>query len=76
MLALLTDVCGGRIRMTRTRLIVGLITPHRTYLTVTKTRKGRQRRGPGCSATDNDDEHHSISVKKFLTVLMNGLKLT
>jgi hypothetical protein len=42
LLALLTDVSGGRIRMTRTRFIVGLITPHRTYLTITKTRKGGQ----------------------------------
>jgi hypothetical protein len=41
--------------MTRTRLIVGLITPHRTYLTITKTRKGRLRPDPGCSATDDDD---------------------
>jgi hypothetical protein len=32
LLALLTDVSGGQIKMTRTRLIVGLITPHRTYL--------------------------------------------
>jgi hypothetical protein len=42
--------------MTRTRLIVGLITSHRTYLTITKTRKGRPRPDPGCSATDDDDD--------------------
>jgi hypothetical protein len=48
------DVSGGRIRMTRTRLIVGLITPLRTYLTITKTRKGWPRPGPGCSATDDE----------------------
>jgi hypothetical protein len=42
LLALLTDVSGGRIRMTRMRLIMGLITSHRTYLTITKTRKGGQ----------------------------------
>jgi hypothetical protein len=30
--------------MTRIRLIVGLITSHRTYLTITKTRKGGQGR--------------------------------
>jgi hypothetical protein len=29
LLALLTDVSGGRSRVTRIRLIVGLITPHR-----------------------------------------------
>jgi hypothetical protein len=34
--ALLTDVPGGRIEVTRTMLIVGLITPHRTYLTIKK----------------------------------------
>jgi uncharacterized protein YuzE len=33
---------------------VGLITSHRTYLTITKTLKGRPRPDPGCSATDND----------------------
>jgi hypothetical protein len=33
---------------------VGLITPHRTYLTVTNARKGRPRADPGCSATDDD----------------------
>jgi hypothetical protein len=36
LLALLTDVPGGCIRVARTRLIVGLITPHRTYLTIMK----------------------------------------
>jgi hypothetical protein len=35
---------------------VGLITPHRTYLTITKTHKGRPRPDPGCSATDDDDD--------------------
>jgi hypothetical protein len=37
---------------------VRLITPHRTYLTITKTRKGRPRPrpGPGCRATDDDDD--------------------
>jgi hypothetical protein len=53
LLALLTDVSGGRIRMTRIRLIMRLITSHRTYLTITKTRKGRPRPDPGCSATDD-----------------------
>jgi hypothetical protein len=53
--ALSFRVSGGRIRMTRTRLNVGLITPHRTYLTITKTRKGRPRPDPGFSATDDDD---------------------
>jgi hypothetical protein len=43
--------------MTRTRLIVGLITSHRTYRTITKTRKGRPRPDPGCSATDDDDDN-------------------
>jgi hypothetical protein len=56
LLALLTDVFGNRIRMARTRLIVGLITPHCTYLTITKTRKGRPRPDPGCRATDDDDD--------------------
>jgi hypothetical protein len=55
LLALLTDVSGGRIKMTRTRLIVGLITSHRTHLTITKIRKGRPRPGQGCSATDDDE---------------------
>jgi hypothetical protein len=32
LLALLTDVPGGRIMVARTSLIVGLITPHLTYL--------------------------------------------
>jgi hypothetical protein len=36
LLALLTDVPGCRIRVARTRLIVGLITPHRSYLTIIK----------------------------------------
>jgi hypothetical protein len=56
LLALLTDVPGGRIRMTRSRLIVGLITPYRPHLTITRTRKGRPRPDPGCSATDDDDD--------------------
>jgi hypothetical protein len=42
--------------MTRTWLIVGLITPHHTYLTITKARKGRPRLDPGCSVTDDDDD--------------------
>jgi hypothetical protein len=57
LLALLTDVSGGRIRTTRNRLIVGLITSHLTYLTITKIRKGRPRPGLGCRATDSDDYH-------------------
>jgi hypothetical protein len=56
LLALLTDVSGGRIRTIRTRSIVGLIAPHRTHLIITKTRKGRPRPDPGCSATDDDDD--------------------
>jgi hypothetical protein len=32
----LPDVSDGRIRMNKTRLIVGLITPHRKYLIITK----------------------------------------
>jgi hypothetical protein len=36
LLALLTDVPGGRIRVARIRLIVGLITPYRIYLTIMK----------------------------------------
>jgi hypothetical protein len=36
LLALLADVPGGRIKVTRTNLIVGLITPHCTYLTIMK----------------------------------------
>jgi hypothetical protein len=32
LLALLTDVPGGRIKVTRSGLIAGLITPHRIYL--------------------------------------------
>jgi hypothetical protein len=55
LLALLTDVSGGRIRIIRIRLIVEPITPYRTHLTITKTRKGRPRPDPGCSATDDDD---------------------
>jgi hypothetical protein len=47
------DVFGDRIRMTRNRLIVGLITPHRIYLIITKTRKGDD---PGCGAIDDDDD--------------------
>jgi hypothetical protein len=35
---------------------VGLITPHRTYLTFMKNREGKPRPGPGCSATDDDDD--------------------
>jgi hypothetical protein len=42
--------------MTRNRLIVGLITPHRAYLTITKIRKGRPRPDPGFIATDDDDD--------------------
>jgi hypothetical protein len=37
-------------------MIVGLIIPHRKYLTITKIREGRPRPGPGCSATDDDDD--------------------
>jgi hypothetical protein len=40
--------------VTGTRLILGLITPHRTNLTITKTRKGRPKPDPGCSDTDDD----------------------
>jgi hypothetical protein len=36
------DVSGGRIRMTRIGLIMGLITARSKYLTITKTRKGGQ----------------------------------
>jgi hypothetical protein len=61
-LALLTDVSGGRIRTTRTRLIVRMITPHRTHLTITKTRKGRPRPDPGCSTTDDDDDYIYIYI--------------
>jgi hypothetical protein len=49
--------------MTGTMLIVGMITPHLTHLTITKTRTGRPRPDPGCSATDDDDddsERHAI----------------
>jgi hypothetical protein len=35
---------------------VGVITPHRTHLTITKPRKGRPRPDPGCSATDDDEK--------------------
>jgi hypothetical protein len=48
------DVSGGRIRMNRTRLIVGLITHIVIYLTITK------RPDLGCSAIDNDEE-----IKKY-----------
>jgi hypothetical protein len=48
--------------MNRTRLIVGLITSHRTFLTITKTRKGRPRPDPGCSATDDDDDDDDDDV--------------
>jgi hypothetical protein len=41
---------------------VGLITPHRTYLTITKTRKGRPRPDPGCSAIDDDDEVYNPKI--------------
>jgi hypothetical protein len=44
--------------MTRIRLIVGLKTSHRTYLTITKTRKGRPRPDMGCDVTDDDDVSH------------------
>jgi hypothetical protein len=57
--ASLLDVSGGRIKMTRIRLIVGLISSDRTYLTITKTIKGRPRPDPGCSATDDDDDDDS-----------------
>jgi hypothetical protein len=57
LLALLRDVSGGRIRMTRIRLIVGLIIPHRTYLTITKTCKERPRPGPGCGFTGGGDDY-------------------
>jgi hypothetical protein len=52
--------------MTRIRLIVGLITSHRTYLTITKTRKGRSRPDPGCSATDDDDDDDAFMNRNFL----------
>jgi hypothetical protein len=39
---------------------VGLITPHRTYLTITKTHKGRPRPSLGCSATDDDDDDNDM----------------
>jgi hypothetical protein len=46
-------------------LIVGLITPHCTYLTITETHNGRPRPGPGCSATDDDD----VKSDKITSVL-------
>jgi hypothetical protein len=46
--------------MTRIRLIVGLITSHRTYQTITKTREGRQRPDPGCSGTDDYDDDDDV----------------
>jgi hypothetical protein len=71
-LALLTDVFGGRIRMTRTRFIVGLITSHRTSLTIAKNRKGRPSPDPGCCATDDD-----VKLKpKLRSVLGDKCKLT
>jgi hypothetical protein len=61
--------------MTRTRLIVGLITPHRTYLTITKTCKGKPRPDPGCSATDDDDDDsfNKILVKYNTVAIYIGL---
>jgi hypothetical protein len=72
LLALLTDVSGGRIRMTINRLIVGLITPHSTYLTITKPRKGRPRPDPGCSAIDDDDNNTDI----MLVAVLKGGQIT
>jgi hypothetical protein len=61
--------------MARTRLIVELITPHRTYLTITKTRKGTPRPDPGCSATDDDDKitEGKITMLEFQYRLIKNL---
>jgi hypothetical protein len=67
LLALLTDVSSGRIRMTRSRLIVRLVTSHHTYLIITKTHKGRPRPGPGCSATDDYDESSVTFLLRLLS---------
>jgi hypothetical protein len=51
---------------------VGLITPHRTNLTITKTCKGRPRPDPGCSATDDDEE----IIKYDFRIAYNGMYIT
>jgi hypothetical protein len=51
-------------------LIVGLITPHHTYQTIMKTRKGRPRPDLGCSATDDDDDD-SVYLETVLSMLCN-----
>jgi hypothetical protein len=55
----LLDVSGGRIRMTRIRLIVGLTT-HIIIYTCQETRKGGQGPTLGCSAFDDDDDDDVI----------------
>jgi hypothetical protein len=42
--------------------IVGLKTSYPTYLTITKTRKGRPRPDPGCSATDDDENMWVVTL--------------
>jgi hypothetical protein len=58
--------------MTRIRLIVGLIIPHRTYLTITKTRKGRPRLGVGCSTTDDERLYIMQHRSKVVLFVFHG----
>jgi hypothetical protein len=51
---------------------VGLITPHRTYLTITKARKGRPRPGPGCSVTDDDGVYVLTLLNSNIINISNG----
>jgi hypothetical protein len=46
---------------------MGLITPHHTHLTITKTRKGRPRPDPGCSAAADDDDIMVCSSQLIIT---------
>jgi hypothetical protein len=54
---------------------VGLITPNRTHLNITKTRKGRSRTGPGCSATDDDDYDILIVLSNYLKNIIINLSV-
>jgi hypothetical protein len=53
---------------------MGLITSHRTYLTIKKTRKGRPRPDPGCSATDDDDDGSFLQDSEFLFITHSETK--
>jgi hypothetical protein len=48
-------------------ILVGLITPYRKHIIITKTSKGRPRPDPGCSATDDDDDMDILRINDYIS---------